>query len=57
MKDNEFRAFLDLLMCSDPWPVTGDEGVGQSVLTMLADKEAKNRGFENWVVAYHSMPN
>jgi len=60
MTDREFRAFLDLLMCSDPWPVDGgghaDVGDGgQSVLEALADRESGKRGFGEWIEAYHDF--
>ena len=51
MNDLQFRAFLDLLMCSDPWP----PHVNQSVLNQYADEEAVKRGHRNgWIDAYHS---
>ena len=55
MNDVEYRAFLDLLMCSDPWPVVPGDG-NQDILIAFADREAENRGYENWVVAYHEIP-
>lgn len=65
MTDKEYRAFLDLIMCSDPWPVKRllspdstyqvcDEDNGKLVIE-FADKEAQKRGYENWVVAYHEI--
>jgi len=52
MNHLEFRAFLSLLMCSDPWP----EGVdGENLLKDWADREARHRGFIDWVEAYHQM--
>lgn len=53
MNDKEFRCFLDLLMCSDPWPVPG--GANESILIDFADKEAKRRRFANWIDAYHNF--
>jgi len=54
MDDLEYRAFLDLLMCCDPWPVGTERGNdGHEILISLADKEAVERGFDNWVVAFH----
>lgn len=52
MDHKEFRAFLNLLMCSDPWPTDDEE---QQILTDLADEQSRNRGFENWIVAYHEF--
>lgn len=52
----EFRAFLDLLMCSDPWPVA-DKGAGDGhdLMLQLADRHARDRGYEGWVDAYHKF--
>jgi len=54
MNNTEFRAFLDLLMCSDPWPVKPDNNT-QYTLIKFADKESQNRGFTDWIEAYHKM--
>ena len=51
MNDAEYRAFLDLLMCSDPYPCQGEE-----ILKNLADHEARKRDFEDWIAAYHFFP-
>ena len=53
MSDEQYRALLDLMMCSDPWPVTGDDTENQVLVTELANTEAVKRGYENWVDAYH----
>lgn len=56
MSDQQFRAFLDLLMCSDPWPVAGDDGEHcHEILTDLADDESYKRGFSTWIDAFHSF--
>ena len=54
MSNTEFRAFMDLLMCSDPWPVpdTGERD-GEAVLLRLADSEAHRRGYATWTIAFH----
>lgn len=49
MSHQAFRAFLDLLMVSDPWP----NGVEQKPLTDWADKEARSWGYRDWIEAYH----
>lgn len=49
MTDVELRAFLGLLMCSDPW------NGGQAVLAQLADRESRKRGYTDWVEAYHKL--
>ena len=48
MNDTEYRAFLNLLMCSD-------DRESETVLTRLADDEARERGFDNWMVAYRKF--
>lgn len=56
MDDNQYLAFMDLLMCSDPWPVQGDIGIYEKeVLEDLANAEARARNFDDWIVAYHEM--
>ena len=50
MEDLEFRYFMDLMMCSDPWPI---EEHGHGVLLDLVEKEANKRGFDGWIEAYH----
>lgn len=55
MSDEEFRAFLDLMMCSDPWPVDPGGIENQSIMLALAEKEAKKRKFENWIVAFYEF--
>ena len=52
MKRHEFRALLDLLMVSDPWPL---DKAGEVILKAFADKEAKKRGFDNWIEAYMKL--
>lgn len=50
MNDYEFRAFLNLLMCSDPWPCDEESRV---TLSDFATTEAVRRGFQDWFSAYH----
>lgn len=52
MTNPERRCLLDLLMVSDPWPLSKK---AQETLEALADKEAKIMGFSDWVEAYHLM--
>jgi len=52
MGDKLFRALLNWYMCSDPWPTTAGE---HRTITAFLDAEAKRRGYENWVVAYHEF--
>jgi hypothetical protein len=50
MNDELFKAFMALLMCSDPYPCEGEE-----LITDFADEEAQKRGYEDWIHAYHKM--
>ena len=51
MSNKEFRAMLDLFMCSDPWPVEG--GDSEAVLKAMLHKESVARGYKDWIGAYH----
>jgi len=52
MTDDEFMAFMALIMCADPTPLTDE---GDQLLKDFADREAVRRGYDNWIVAYHEM--
>jgi len=52
MPDNQFKAFLSLLVCSDPWPTPQPE---EDILKALADDMSVGRGYEDWIDAYHKM--
>jgi hypothetical protein len=52
MNDLEFRAFLNLLMCSDPWPT---DALEQTLMIDVADRLAYDRGYTDWITAYHSL--
>jgi hypothetical protein len=54
MDAREFRALLDWFMCSDPWPVSGDES--HELMMEWIDRAAKSRGYKDWVEAYHRAP-
>ena len=54
MTDKQFVEFMALLMCSDPWPVH-DGGNNQIVMEDLADDEAKKRGHDGWIEAFHEF--
>jgi hypothetical protein len=54
MNKEEFRCFLALLMCSDPWPVTNDPS-NQVFLEGFADRQAREFGFKDWIDAYHKL--
>ena len=53
MNDVAFRAVLDWLMCSDPWPSVF---VPQLVIEDWLDREAREKGYDNWLDAYHRVP-
>lgn len=53
MNTEEYRAFLDLLMVTDPWP---DELIGaysQTLLKNVANRFAIDHGYSDWIAAYH----
>lgn len=51
MNDFEFRSFLDLMMCSDPWPTR--EAEDNERLVAFANAESRKRGFAEWIDAFH----
>ncbi len=53
MNLEELKAFLTLLMCSDPWPVP--ENYGNDLLQKFADSESQRHGFRDWIEAYHKL--
>ena len=61
MTGPQFRALLDLWMVSDPWPVTdisvelGGYGDSNDLVTELLDGEARARGIDGVVTAYHQF--
>lgn len=57
MDARTFRGFLDLLMCSDPWPVdrAPHRDNSQKIIDEWADKEARRHGYSDWIEAYHKM--
>lgn len=52
MYDSVFRAFLDWLMVSDPFPL--DDADHERVVSYL-NAEAQDRGYDTWVHAYHEL--
>ena len=52
MTNMQFRAFLDLMMVSDPWPL---DPQANKTLEEFADAESKKRGYEEWITAYHEF--
>lgn len=52
MNDKEFRAILDWMMFSDPWP-GGETDYKRVIITAWLDREAQARGWEDWIEAFH----
>lgn len=48
----EFSALMNLMMVSDPWPISDIEG--DRIVDML-NEEARSRDYKDWVEAYHDM--
>ena len=53
MSDEGFSCLCELLMVSDPWPLSC---VAERYLKEEADREARKRGFCDWIEAYHKFP-
>lgn len=54
MTRTQFRALLNLMMCSDPWPISGLSGkLDEDALLAYCDRVAKSLGYNNWIEAYH----
>jgi len=52
MNYQELKAFLHLLMVSDPWP---HEEADNIILETYANEEARDRGYSDWIEAFHKM--
>jgi len=52
MSDDCFGVLLALNMVSDPWPLNS----GKELFDSLLDDESRNRGFSDWIEAYHKWP-
>lgn len=52
MSDEQFRVLMSLVMVSDPWPLQ----IGHSEMNDLLDDEARQRGFCDWIEAFHEWP-
>ena len=51
MTDEEFRSFLNLMMCSDPWPTDDEDSI---ILIKFVEDQSRIRGYENWIEAFHN---
>lgn len=52
ISDVEFKVLLGLFMASDPTPLSSEE---DDVVRDMLDRWSEQRGFDNWVVAFHSL--
>lgn len=50
MNSAQLKAFCNLLMASDPSPLSLDD---DTMLTAWANEEAKRHGFSDWIAAFH----
>ena len=48
----EFGTLLNWYMVSDPWPLSA---LAQDRIEKMLNKEARERGWDNWVEAYHEV--
>jgi len=53
MNKEQLKYFLELLMCSDPWPL--EDNVSNDILQSFADEESKRHGFADWIEAFHKL--
>lgn len=52
----ELRGLLDLFMCSDPWPIEGEDGErAQHEIETLLDRYAQQENYRSWIEAYHDF--
>ena len=54
MNRKELRALMNLLMVSDPSPLSSAE---DAALRDVADRVAMEFGYHDWIDAYHNLPN
>lgn len=50
--DEVFRVLLDLIMCSDPWPLEEDD---EDVLMDAVEARSRLRGYNDFSEAYHEF--
>ena len=55
MSKTTFKAFCEMLMCADPWPVPESSFDTERVLKDWADIEARRQGYTDWIDAYHKL--
>lgn len=54
MTKYELSALTELMMVSDPWPISSK---AKEVLDNLADQSAREHGFSSWIAAYVNLEN
>lgn len=52
LTDEQFRALMDLFMCSDPYP---DTEANHEIVENLLDAESNALGYSDWIVAFHEF--
>lgn len=52
MTETALKALCNLLMCSDPTPVSSED---DAALTAFADAESRHHGYDGWIVAFHMI--
>lgn len=52
MTKEQLAAFLSLMMCSDPSPLTLEQ---DAELLAFADQESGRHGYGDWIEAYHAL--
>ena len=52
MNSFELKNFLELIMCSDPWPCDWEN---EAAVKDFANEESRRHGYEDWVEAYHAF--
>lgn len=58
LDDTEFRALLDLFMCSDPYPIAKTphkQWNGEVLIQKLLNSESEKRGYRDWRHAYRDF--
>lgn len=48
----EYATLLEWYMVSDPWPLSP---LDDTRMKEMLNREARARGYEDWVVAYHEL--
>jgi len=55
-QDYEFKAILELMMCSDPFPLEGgSNGSKYLYVTGYLNYISEQMGYKDWIDAYHKI--